>query len=148
MVKFAVIVIASLLVGCSPIRGGLESEFVLNPESQLPAWYPNLPEGVEREDVELVLQFWTPFHPFDVDDTVFLVKKGWWTIFESTGRSSEHPEYREWQRQDWTDRYLSRPSFCIVTIDEKTEIISFPVLGPVWEVSSETAVQRAIGIEK
>lgn len=148
MGKITLIILSGIIFGCSPIRGGLESEFTLSQDSKLPAWYPSLPDGVERKDVEIKLQFWTPPPLFDVYNTVFLVKKGWWTIYKATGEGEWHPEFWNWKNENWAARYMSRPSFYVVTIDGKTEVVSFPILGPVWEVSSESAVESVIEIDQ
>lgn len=130
-----------MLAGCSPVRGFLESEFTLAPESRLPSWYPNLPEGVQRDQVVITLQYWSPL--FDVNDAVFIVKKGWRTLYKKTGHSEWHPDYWSWAQKDWPNR--AHPSFVLVTIDGKTEVIGHFIKGPIFHVSSESAVQQTIG---
>jgi hypothetical protein len=141
MKKLAPFLLMLFLAACHPIRGFLESEFKLSPESRLPSWYPELPEGIERDQVEITLEYWSS--PFDVDDAVFTVKKGIWTLYKETGRSEWHPKYWAWAQKDWPAR--SRPSFHLLTIDGKTEVVGHFVKGSIFEFSSETEVEKVVG---
>src|SRR5437879_13303574 len=62
---------ALLVASCSPIRGCVESQFELAPESRLPRWVP-VPAGYSRSDLVLEAYYYVP--PFPVDDTVFVLR--------------------------------------------------------------------------
>jgi hypothetical protein len=57
MNKITPLLLVLLLASCNPVRGFLESEFNLSPDSPLPAWYPKLPDGYKREDVTIRILF-------------------------------------------------------------------------------------------
>ena len=141
MKRIAPLLLLIFLVGCSPVRGFLESEFTLAPESPLPSWYPSLPAGVQRDQVTITLQYWSS--PFDVDNTVFTVKKGWWTLYNETGRYKWEPKYWSWAQKDWPKR--SNPGFVLVTINDKTEVVGHFVKGPIFQITSEAVVNQTIG---
>ena len=46
------------LAACSPLRGCVESEFQLAPESRLPKWF-QIPEGLSRQDVSVTITYYT-----------------------------------------------------------------------------------------
>ena len=143
MKRLAILITVFVLVSCHPTKGFLESEFALSPESRLPVWFSQLPEDTEREDVTVLLRYYTS--PFDVDDTVLILKKGSRTLERVTGRSEHHPKYWAWAREDWPNR--SHPSYVNITIEGKTEIIEHKKMEPVFYVSSEEAVKSTLGTE-
>jgi hypothetical protein len=144
MRKFAPLLFVLLLASCHPVRGFLESEFNLSPDSPLPAWYPKLPDGYKREDVTIRMQYYTPL--FHVDDTVFIVESGWWrTLYKGTGKSEHHPKYWAWAQKDWPAR--ANPGYVNVTIDGKTEIIEHKKMEPIFHISNEEAVKQTMGAE-
>ena len=125
------------------MRGFLESEFNVSPDSPLPAWYPKLPDGYKRSDVTIRMQYYTPL--FDVGDTVFIVESGWRTLYEETGSSVNHPKYWAWAQKDWPAR--ANPGYVNVTIDGKTEIIEHKKMEPIFYISNEEAVKQTMGAE-
>lgn len=130
-----------LLTVCSPVRGFIEAEFTLSPESKLPAWYSELPTGYKREDVKIHLQYYTPL--FDVDNTVLLVKnKDGFTLFKETGMFVHHLEYWKWAHEDWPAR--AHPGYVKITINGLTEIIEHKKMEPIFYVSDEAAVKNTI----
>ena len=78
-----------VLAASNPIRGCVESQFTLAPDSRIPKWF-SLPPGYARGDVTVKLTYYTPFAP--VDDTVIqLMDKNGRTLAEVTGQSCWHP---------------------------------------------------------
>jgi hypothetical protein len=145
MKNITIIISLLLLTSCHPIRGFIESQFVLSSESPLPAWYPELPEGYNREDVTIRLRYYVP--PFDVDDTVFWVESSWWhTLYKATGKTERHPKFYKWARKDWKARRY--PSFWVITIDGKTEIIEHKKMEPIFYISKEEEVRKIMNKSK
>ena len=141
MKNFTILILFFLLAACHPMRGFIESEFTLSPDSPLPSWYPKIPEGYNREDLSIRLRYYAP--PFDIDDTVFWVESSWWhTLYKTTGRSERHPEFYDWAKKDWKARHY--PSFMKITIDGKTEIIEHKKMEPIFYISNEDAVINAM----
>ena len=142
MKRIAILLFLALfLTVCNPIRGFLESEFTLSPESQLPVWFSELPENIKREDLTIYLQYYTPI--FDVDDAVLIVKHGWRTLYKETGISKHHPKYWAWANKDWPAR--SHPGYVNLTINGKTEIIEHKKMEPIFYISNEAAIKHTMG---
>ena len=53
------------------MRGFLESEFELSPDSRLPVWFESQDSAHSRENTMVVLRYYTS--PFDVDDSVLIL---------------------------------------------------------------------------
>lgn len=82
-------IVALLLVSCSPIRGCVESEFKLAPESRLPKWF-SLPAGYTKDDVTVELTYYSS--PVPVDNAVFeLVDRKGKKLSQVTGQMCWHP---------------------------------------------------------
>lgn len=143
MKRIIPLLLVLLLTSCSPVRGFLESEFNLSPDSRLPAWYPKLPDGYSKADVTIRMQYYAPL--FDVDNVVFLVESGGRTLYKGTGRSVHHPKYWAWAHKDWPAR--AHPGYVNVTLDGKTEIIEHRKMEPIFYVSNEEAVKQTMGAE-
>ncbi|MEE9342170.1 MAG: hypothetical protein V3V12_00890 [Gammaproteobacteria bacterium] len=142
-----IIIVASslLLTSCNPIRGFLESEFKLSRESRLPIWFAELPDGYERDDVEVYLRYYTS--PFDVKDTVLISKSmDGKTLTYKTGKMEHHPEYWKWATQDWPAR--AKPGYVNVTIDGLTEIIAHKKMEPIFYISNEQAVRDTMNLNE
>ena len=139
--KSLFIVISALLVtACSPYRGFIESEFTLADESPLPVWLEPLPDGYSRDDVKVIIQYYSP--PWNVDDTVVMVKTGFRTLEKKTGDGEYHPEYLKWAKEDWANRRY--PAYYTVTIDGTTEIIEHKKMEPIFYVSDEGEMRRTM----
>lgn len=142
MKKIALLIIILSISGCHPYRGFIEAEFALAADSPLPAWFPEIPDGYKREDLKIRMRYYAP--PWNIDNTVFWVEGNWLrTIYKGTGKSVQHPKHEPWQRADWNNR--RNPSFVIVTIDGKTEIIEHKKMEPFFYVSSENEVKKTMG---
>jgi hypothetical protein len=144
MRKLIPIFLLIILTACNPVRGFLEAEFILPPESPLPAWYPNLPEGYNRSEVTIRIKNYSPLFP--VNNTVFIVQSSWWhTLYTATGHSEFHPKYLAWAEKDWPTRAV--PNYSYLTIDGKTEILEQRERNNVLYISSEEAVKKLLGAE-
>ena len=114
---------AVLLVACTH-RGLVESNFELAPESRLPSWI-EVPEGTEREDVQLALTYYTPFSE-SFDDTVFILSIKGQRGKKLTGDSWWHPKTKK-----ELDKYYAteprpefpHPSYVVVEIDGQIDVI-------------------------
>lgn len=142
--KIILLFFVLLISSCDPIYGFLESEFILSPDSPLPAWYPSLPKGTNRNEVTIKVMCYTPLLP--VNNTKFIVEKGVWrALYTGTGQMEFHPKYWSWAQKDWPGR--ANPSFSNLTIAGKTEIIEHKNAGNVLYVSNENAVKNLLGSE-
>ncbi len=138
--RSAIFLAAVFVTACNPYRGSLESEFRLSDSSPLPVWVDPLPEGYERNDVEIILQYWTPY--FDVDNTVLMVKSKGSTLVKKTGRSKEPADWSEWAHQDWPKRLY--PAYSYLTIDGITEVVEHRKLEPIFYISGEQAIEETM----
>ena len=144
MKKIILLLCVLIISSCDPIYGFLESEFILSPESPLPAWYPNLPNGVSRKDVTIKIKCYTPLLP--VNNTKFIVEQGLWkTLYTATGNMEFHPKYWTWAQKNWPAR--ANPSFSNLTISGKTEIIEHKHNDNVLNLSNEDAVKNLLGYD-
>jgi hypothetical protein len=56
--RLKLLLVVVLTVGaCSPTRGCIESDFVLSPDSRMPAWF-RVPPTARREDYEVTVDYW------------------------------------------------------------------------------------------
>jgi len=144
MTKLIPIILIFFLSACSPVHGLLEAEFVLSPDSPLPAWYPKIPNGYNRDDIKIRIKCYTPIFP--VNNTVFIVESSWWhTLYTATGNSEYHPKYWAWAQKDWPAR--AYPSYSYLTIDGKREILEHKEKNNVLSISNEDAVKNLLGAE-
>ena len=143
MKRFAIFISVFVLASCHPTKGVLESEFTLSPESRLPIWFDELADDTTREEVTIYLRYYTS--PFDVDDTILILKKGWRTLGKVSGKSEHHPKYWAWAHEDWPNRLY--PGFVIITAEGKTEIIEHRKMEPIFYVSSEESVKQIMGAD-
>jgi len=129
-----------LTAACNPVRGCIESKFALSPKSRLPHWL-TLQGGLSRNDVDVELRYWGS--PFDVDDAEFIMRdlKGN-RINRVLGRSCWHPKTCWTPNGDGSFTPAPLPHYIIVTVDGVIEVISHPVLGPVFEVNDDPEVVR------
>jgi hypothetical protein len=132
------------LSSCNPVRGFLESEFILSPESPLPAWYPVLPEGISRKDITIRIKCYSPLFP--VNNTVFIVEHGWWrTLYTASGNMEYHKKYWAWAQKNWPAR--AYPSYSTISVNGQSEIIEHKKEGNVLFISNEKAVADLLGTE-
>lgn len=89
------------------------------------------------------MQYYSPL--FNVDDTVFIVERGWRTLYKGVGKSENHPKYWAWAQKDWPAR--AHPGYVNVTIDGKTEIIEHKKMEPIFYISNEAAIKQTMGAE-
>lgn len=69
------LVVLLTLGACSPTRGCIESDFVLSPESRIPAWF-KVPPTARRNDYEVTVAYW--YGPVGGTATVTLRNhRGW-----------------------------------------------------------------------
>ena len=85
--------IICVLAACSPIRGCVESNFELAPESRLPKWV-QVPASAKRADVSVELEYYVP--PSQrIDNTVFIVGIKGQSSSTFTARHWWHPRTKK-----------------------------------------------------
>lgn len=136
----ALLLSALMSVACTPWRGFLESEFDLAKESPLPSWIEPLPKGCTRNDVIMRLQYWSS--PWDVNDVVLTATCGTKNLLNKTGRSERPKEWYSWAKEDWPMRHY--PSFNLITVDGKTEVILHKKMEPIFYVSDQQAITNVM----
>lgn len=113
-----------LVAACSPVRGCVESDFELAPESRLPNWV-QLAAGVRREDVSLDLYYYAP--PFRaVDDTVFVLRVKGQPNRTSSGRQWWHPRTKRQLDAFYATEprpEFPHPSYVVVEVNGQIDVI-------------------------
>ena len=123
---------AILLSACNPMRGCVESNYQLSPESRLPKWLL-LPPGVSRENASVKLAFYAP--PLSSADNVDvdLVDRAGHRLAHATGRAITHP------RSSDTSTYWR-----IIIVNGVMEVLEFRPVNDVFHVTDDAAlVQQA-----
>jgi len=135
----ALVVVATLCVACSPMRGCVESQFTLAPESQAPKWMTP-PVGSTRSSLTVELTYYSPLFP--VDDTVLKLKdlKGK-TFSEVTGRNCWHPVMQGKRNQYGGFDPDSYPHFVYLRIGSVTEVLEFK-RGPTFWVVDDPVLEK------
>jgi len=140
MKYFAILFLLVFLVSCSPVRGIMESRFDLADDSPLPTWVLPLKEGCERKNMSVRLEYWSPL--IDVDDVVLIANGKNCKSIKKTGRSQRPAEWWTLAQVDWPNRHY--PSFNIVMIDGKSEIVEHKKMEPIFYIANEAAIQDTV----
>jgi hypothetical protein len=132
--KPKIILVVLLFASCSPIRGCVESQFTLSPESRLPKWF-SLPSGIARDDVTVTLKYYAP--PVPVDDTVLdLTRENGEILSEVTGQRCWHPEMKKKRNQYGGFDRESYPHYVYVRANGIVEVIEH-ARGPTFRVTDD-----------
>jgi hypothetical protein len=124
------------LAACSPLRGCVESQFSLAPDSRLPQWFA-VPVVKDRSDVTVKLTYWTN------GDAEFDLKNRWGiTIRDVTGPSCWHPRTRYRHHADGTQSPPGGPEFVIVKVGGSVDVIEHKQLTPVFRMSDDPEILR------
>ena len=116
-----IILIAVVFASCSPIRGCVESQFTLSPESRLPKWF-SLPVGYSRDDLIVKLSYYAPLLPVD-DTTVELSNRKGQILSTITGQKCWHPVTNQNRNQYGGFDSDSSPRYVYVVAKGMTEVI-------------------------
>jgi hypothetical protein len=128
------IIVALLFASCSPIRGCVESQFTLSPESRLPKWF-SLPSGISRDDVTVTLKYYAL--PVAVDDAELdLMKKDGQKLSEVTGQRCWHPQMKKKQNQYGGFDPESYPHYVYIRANGIVEVIEH-ARGPMFRVNDD-----------
>ena len=141
MLRILIIIFGVLLLGgCHPVRGFLESEFELSPDSRLPVWFESQDSAHSRENTMVVLRYYTS--PFDVDDSVLILNNKYGlSTATMTGTISRHPSTVQ-ARESCRKLSSVHPSYVIFTAQGKSEIIEHRKMEPIFYVTDEKHVQQ------
>jgi len=127
--------LALILAACSPIRGCVESNFELAPDSRLPAWF-RLGSNVSRADVTVDLFYWTSGDAeFDLKDL-----RSSKTIGHVIGRSCWHPATRYTRKSDGTLMAPEGPLYKIATIGGVVDVMEHTRLNNVFRMASDPSI--------
>jgi hypothetical protein len=126
-----------LLAGCSPIRGCVESNFTLEPNSRPPIWFAEA-RGKDRE-VSVELTYWTN------GDAVFELKGRFGnTIRKMSADSCWHPETRYTQNPDRSFTPPDGPEYVIVKAEGIVDVVEHQGLPGLFRMTDNASIiQRA-----
>lgn len=128
------LILGILLASCSPIRGCVESQFTLSPESRLPKWF-SLPSGIARDDVTVTLKYYAPLVP--VDDAVLdLTRENGEILSEVTGQRCWHPEMKKKRNQYGGFDPESYPHYVYIRANGIVEVIEH-TRGPTFRITDD-----------
>ncbi len=137
-------IVALLLASCSPIRGCLESQFTLAPESRLPKWF-SLPGGVSRGDVIVTLKYYTP--PVAVDDAVLeLITRNGEKLSMVTGQRCWHPVMKKKRNQYGGFNPDSYPHHVYIRANGVLEVIEHGP-GPMFRITDDPMLVKEAALE-
>jgi hypothetical protein len=126
-------------VGCDLRYGFVESRFQLAKESRLPKWF-SMPAGYSRQDVRVVLTFYT--HPISEDKVIAVLygpppenKK----LGEFIGTRRVHPIT---QREHEKGQFAVYPSYLIITVNNISEIFEHRRKGDILYVVDTNKIQN------
>jgi hypothetical protein len=137
------IVLTVLLAACHPTKGCPESQFTLASESRLPVWF-SLPEGLQRGDVEVILEYYSPLSGTEAAATLTLRSRQGGTLaqVEATQRGT-HPltvgPYPE-------TGPLPYPRYQVLTANGKSDLIEHRRMEPVFYVSDDAELRSKFGV--
>ncbi len=128
------LVFVLLLAACSPLRGCVESQFTLSPDSRIPKWF-SLPAGYSRDDVTVKLTYYTP--SVNVDNAVLelLDKKGT-TLSKVAGESCWHPIMEKKKNKYGGFDADSYPHYGYIRANGIVEVVEH-IQGPTFRVSDD-----------
>jgi hypothetical protein len=133
------LIAALLLAACSPIRGCVESQFTLEPDSRLPKWF-TIPAGSNRSDVTVRLTYYVP--PFPVDNAVMeLEGKSGRTFATVTGEVCWHPVMEKRKNQFGGFDPHSEPDYVYITANSVLEVIEHRN-GPTFRIIDDPTLRK------
>jgi hypothetical protein len=117
----------------------VESRFRLANESRLPKWF-RMPAGYSRQDVRVVLTFYT--HPISEDKVIAVLygpppenKQ----LDENIGTRRVHPIT---QREHEKGQFAVHPSYLIITVNNISEIFEHRSKGDILYIVETTEIQK------
>jgi hypothetical protein len=134
-----IFIVAMLLVSCSPIRGCVESEFRLAPESRLPKWF-SLPVGSSRGDVTVKLTYYSSPMPVDGAVLEFVGQDGQ-KLSQVTGQMCWHPVMNKKRNKSGGFDSDSYPHYVYVRAKGGLEVIEH-TRGPTFRIVDDPALVK------
>ena len=136
MPRFRVILLVSLLAGCSPLRGCVESQFTLETGSRLPLWFAEARRDSPSE-ASVELTYWTN------GDAVFELKsRSGETIKKVSGASCWHPETRYTRNPDGTVTPPKGPEYVIMKAAGIVDVVEHRDQPGVFRMSDNESINR------
>jgi hypothetical protein len=131
-----------LFAGCHPLRGCVESQFVLSPTSRLPRWFTS-PQGSSRNELTVDLSYYVPPAPDLINNTVISMRdRNGRTIQTVTGNSCWHPATKWTSNRDGSFTPAPYPHYIIVTVNGVMEVIEHPDRTNQFRVSDDASVAQ------
>jgi hypothetical protein len=125
----------ALLVGCSPVRGCIDSSFGLSPESPIPIWF-KLPGDKNRKDVTVSMDYWSG--PFGRTATFTLRDDAGRELDRVTGtKFGSHPIRSN-------PGGATYPSYELITSEGVLEVIEHRRMEPIFYVNRDRAVRERL----
>jgi len=133
------LIAALLLAACSPIRGCVESEFTLAPDSRLPKW-ASIPATYSRGDVTVKLTYYVP--PFPVDNAVIEFEdRNRKTLAGTTGEMCWHPIMEKEKNQHGGFDPESYPHYVYIRANGVVEVVEH-IQGPIFRITDDPALTK------
>jgi hypothetical protein len=134
------LIVALLLAACSPIRGCVESQFTLAPDSRLPKW-ASIPDTYSRSDVTVKLTYYAP--PFPVDNAVIEFEdRNGKTLSNVTGEMCWHPIMEKKKNQHGGFDPDSYPHYVYIRASGVVEVVEH-IWGPTFRITDDPALTKA-----
>ena len=129
-----IILLVCLIAGCSPIRGCVESQFKLAPDSRLPSWFAQ-EASPTRSDVTVELTYWTN------GDAVFELKSRIGnTLRKVSGPSCWHPATRYIRKPDGTFAAPGGPEYIIAKVADTIDVVEHDSHSDVFRMSNDKTI--------
>jgi hypothetical protein len=138
MPRRPLLLLTLLLVACSPLRGCVESQFRLAPDSRLPAWF-SLPADRKRSDLTVTLTYWTYG---DNAEFELIDPRSGATIRDVSGPSCWHPATRYTQKPDGRFEPPGGPEYVIATVRGVTDVVEHDEQNDVFRMAEDEAILR------
>jgi hypothetical protein len=140
LLKRHVVLAVICFAGCNPLRGCVESEFVLSPASRLPRWFTES-TNANRNEFEVELYYYAPPAPDLINNTVISMRdRSGRTIETVTGNSCWHPATTWTPNGDGSFTPAAYPHYVIVTVRGAMEVVEHPGMTNQFLVSDDPAV--------
>ncbi len=113
-----------------------ESSFELSPDSSFPNWF-SIPEGYTRKDVTVKIFYYSPPPLFKYNFKTYLIgpPPANTVLAIKIGTVRWHPSMSTKQLH---------PSFHIINVDGKQELVEHKKMEPVFYISDDPAMRRAL----
>jgi len=129
--KTWLVMLIFLVVSCQPLRGCVESEFTLSPESRLPKWF-TLPSGLSRTDVSVTLAYYTMGKA-----KLTLEDKQGKTLSEIVGEESWHPQTIKKKNSSGGFDPGAYPLYVIIKANGIVEVVEHKQMEPFFYITDD-----------